>query len=128
VSLITQIKFAFANQTGLPRKDLFRAKQTIIAFHDSFEDHPPLLLTATVKVLLFFAVAFSDPNMYNRKPMVRKKQGMMEAVDDPDLSFSKIMKDVQLFASSHMTWKDKRIRKSLDLAGSLKRNRGYPSV
>ncbi|KAG2289229.1 hypothetical protein Bca52824_048833 [Brassica carinata] len=41
--------------------------------------------------------------MYNRKPMVRKKQGMMEAVDDPDLSFSKIMKDVQLFENQKVT-------------------------
>ncbi|WZY92579.1 hypothetical protein YC2023_064908 [Brassica napus] len=31
--------------------------------------------------------------------MVKKKQGMVEAVDDPDLSFSKIMKDVQLFGN-----------------------------
>ncbi|CAH8389380.1 unnamed protein product [Eruca vesicaria subsp. sativa] len=45
--------------------------------------------------------------MYNRKPMMKKKEGLVDAAD-PDLSFSKIMKDVQLFASSHMTWKDKK--------------------
>ena len=49
--------------------------------------------------LNFLVSSVADPNMFNRKPMVKKKQGMMEAVDDPDLSFSKIMKDVQLFGN-----------------------------
>ncbi|KAH0925532.1 hypothetical protein HID58_017788 [Brassica napus] len=56
--------------------------------------------------------------MFNSKPMVKKKQGMVEAVDDPDLSFSKIMKDVQLFASSlHMTWKDKKALENQKVTG-----------
>ncbi|KAG5396536.1 hypothetical protein BRARA_E01096 [Brassica rapa] len=55
--------------------------------------------------------------MFNRKPMVKKKQGMMEAVDDPDLSFSKIKKDFQLFASSHMTWKDKKALENQKVSG-----------
>ncbi|KAG7570489.1 hypothetical protein ISN45_Aa04g030820 [Arabidopsis thaliana x Arabidopsis arenosa] len=44
--------------------------------------------------------------MYNRKPMEKKKEGMGSI--DQDLSFRKIMKDVELFGSSHMTWKDKK--------------------
>ncbi|CDY17121.1 BnaA05g10670D [Brassica napus] len=67
--------------------------------------------------------------MFNRKPMVKKKQGMMEAVDDPDLSFSKIMKDVQLFASSHMTWKDKKAlenQKVTGLGGKPQRKQRLP--
>ncbi|KAG2327783.1 hypothetical protein Bca52824_010511 [Brassica carinata] len=44
--------------------------------------------------------------MHNRNRVVKKKE-YMDALD-PELSFSKIMKDVQLFASSHMTWKDNK--------------------
>lgn len=53
----------------------------------------------------------------------------MEAVDDPDLSFSKIMKDVQLFASSHMTWKDKKAlenQKVTGLGGKPQRKQRLP--
>ncbi|XP_048636710.1 uncharacterized protein LOC106451272 isoform X2 [Brassica napus] len=68
--------------------------------------------------------------MFNSKPMVKKKQGMVEAVDDPDLSFSKIMKDVQLFASSlHMTWKDKKAlenQKVTGLGGKPQRKQRLP--
>ncbi|KAH0883231.1 hypothetical protein HID58_059327 [Brassica napus] len=51
---------------------------------------------------------------------MKSKQGVMEAVDDPDLSFSKIMKDVQHFgnlASSHMTWKDKKTLENQKVTG-----------
>ncbi|CAF2096023.1 unnamed protein product [Brassica napus] len=92
-----------------------------VAFHDWFEDSESLLF--------FGVVFFPDPNMFNRKPMVKKKQGMMEAVDDPDLSFSKIMKDVQLFASSHMTWKDKKAlenQKVTGLGGKPQRKQRLP--
>ncbi|XP_048610809.1 uncharacterized protein LOC106391870 [Brassica napus] len=53
----------------------------------------------------------------------------MEAVDDPDLSFSKIMKDVQHFASSHMTWKDKKTlenQKVTGLGGKPQRKQRLP--
>ncbi|KAF3554940.1 hypothetical protein F2Q69_00011421 [Brassica cretica] len=52
-----------------------------------------------------------------RRSFFRSKQGVMEAVDDPDLSFSKIMKDVQHFASSHMTWKDKKTLENQKVTG-----------
>lgn len=35
--------------------------------------------------------------MYNGHPMVRKKKEAMEEAIDTDMSFSKIMKDVELF-------------------------------
>ncbi|XP_010506416.1 PREDICTED: uncharacterized protein LOC104783036 [Camelina sativa] len=45
--------------------------------------------------------------MYNRKPMEKKKKEGM-ASNNQDMSFKNIMKDVKFFASTHMTWKDKK--------------------
>jgi hypothetical protein len=39
--------------------------------------------------------------------MEKKKEGMGSTIDQ-NLSFKNIMKDVALFGSSHMTWKDKK--------------------
>ncbi|KAJ4891505.1 Uncharacterized protein Rs2_31253 [Raphanus sativus] len=61
--------------------------------------------------------------------MVKKKQGMVDAVDDPDLSLTKIMKDVQLFASSHMTWKDNKAlenQKVTQLGGKPEKKQRLP--
>ncbi|XP_010544288.1 PREDICTED: uncharacterized protein LOC104816943 [Tarenaya hassleriana] len=45
--------------------------------------------------------------MQNRKQKEKKKE-TMESIDNHDLSFRKIMKDVELFSSSHMTWKERK--------------------
>ncbi|KAF8099709.1 hypothetical protein N665_0238s0037 [Sinapis alba] len=69
--------------------------------------------------------------MYNnRKPMVKKKQGMdhHDAVD-PDMSFKNIMKDVQQFANTHMTWKDKKAlenQKVTQLGGKPQKKQRLP--
>ncbi|CAH8276858.1 unnamed protein product [Arabidopsis lyrata] len=69
----------------------------------------------------------NSDQMYNRKPMEKKKEGMGSI--DQDLSFRKIMKDVELFGSSHMTWKDKKAlenKKVTALGGKPQKNHGLP--
>ncbi|EFH46651.1 predicted protein [Arabidopsis lyrata subsp. lyrata] len=59
--------------------------------------------------------------------MEKKKEGMGSI--DQDLSFRKIMKDVELFGSSHMTWKDKKAlenKKVTALGGKPQKNHGLP--
>ncbi|KAL1223761.1 hypothetical protein V5N11_020314 [Cardamine amara subsp. amara] len=65
--------------------------------------------------------------MYNRKPMEKKKE-VMETINE-DLSFKKIMKDVQLFGSSYMTWKDKKAlenQKVTELGGKPQKKQRLP--
>ncbi|KAL0844900.1 hypothetical protein Bca101_018146 [Brassica carinata] len=78
--------------------------------------------------------------MYNGNPMVRKKKEAMEEAIDTDMSFSKILKDVELCGntlssllntkeiSSHTTWKDKKSlenpnKKVTELGGKNKKNK-----
>lgn len=66
--------------------------------------------------------------MSNRKPMVKKKQGVDHEVD-PNMRFSKIMEDVQQFATKHMTWKDKKAlenQKVTQLGGKAQKKQRLP--
>ncbi|KAJ0258570.1 hypothetical protein HA466_0073390 [Hirschfeldia incana] len=68
--------------------------------------------------------------MYNnRKPMVKKKQGVDDDAVHPNQSFREIMKDVQQFATKHMTWKDKKAlenQKVTELGGKPQKKQRLP--
>ncbi|KAG2326140.1 hypothetical protein Bca4012_035099 [Brassica carinata] len=69
--------------------------------------------------------------MYNnRKPMAKRKQGVdqHDAVD-PNMSFKDLMKDVQRFATKHMTWKDKKAlenQRVTELGGKAQKKQRLP--
>lgn len=63
--------------------------------------------------------------MHNRK---RNTGSTMEA-KDPDMGFKKIMKDIEFFNSSHMTWKEKKEmenRKVVSLGGKPPKKQRLP--
>ncbi|EOA27930.1 hypothetical protein CARUB_v10024100mg [Capsella rubella] len=65
--------------------------------------------------------------MYKRKPMEKKKEGMES--NNQASSFRNIMRDVQLFSSSHMTWKDKKAlenKKVTELGGKPQKKQRLP--
>lgn len=82
-----------------------------------------------LQLKIFLPVAFSSMKMSKEKQVTRGPSKSHMDLKDPDMDMTKIMKDIELFSASHMTWKERKElenRKVVALGGKPPKKQRLP--